>query len=113
MFRTAGGGLSESDVTAAQAFADVATIAIIQHRGVSDAQLLNDQLNEALNSRIVIEQAKGKISESAQLTMDEAFERLRRHARGNHLRLTDLARDIASGAFPVKSLDPFPTTKAP
>jgi GAF domain-containing protein len=100
--------LGEPDLVAAQALADVATIAIIHHRSAVDAHILNQQLAEALNSRIIIEQAKGKISEAAHLDMDQAFQRLRRHARSHHLRLTDLARDIATGTVTIRSLDPFP-----
>ena len=67
-------------MTAVQGLADIATIAIIQHRVAIDAQNLNSQLSEALNSRITIEQAKGKISQAANVDMDRAFQRLRRHA---------------------------------
>ena len=56
---------------------------------------MNEQLNEALNSRIVIEQAKGVIAERAGIDTDEAFQRLRHHARSNNLRLADVARDVA------------------
>ena len=77
---------------AAQAFADVATIAVLQHRAVLEAQVLNDQLNYALNSRIVIEQAKGVLSERAGLNMEQAFAVLRNHARNHNLRLVDVAQ---------------------
>jgi GAF domain-containing protein len=107
LFRTSVGGLIDGDVTAAQALADVATIAILQHRTAIDAQALNNQLNEALNSRIVIEQAKGKVSEACGLEMDAAFERLRHHARNHNLRLTELCRDIANGSLVPTDLD-FP-----
>ncbi len=108
MFRADNGSLAPDDVAAAQALADVATIAITQHQATASARALNDQLNHALNSRIVIEQAKGKISEAAHLDMDQAFQRLRHHARNHNLRLTDLARDIAIGTAPAGTLDPLP-----
>jgi GAF domain-containing protein len=107
LFRADDGTLSADDVAAAQALADVATIAIIQHRGAVDSRALNDQLNYALNSRIVIEQAKGKLSEAAHLDVDQAFRRLRRHARNHNLRLTDLANDVATGTIDPRSLDPL------
>jgi AmiR/NasT family two-component response regulator len=86
---------------AAQALADVATIAILQHRVGLEANLVNEQLNEALNSRIVIEQAKGVIAERAGIDTDEAFQRLRQHARSNNLRLAEVAREVASGRLAV------------
>jgi len=106
MFRTNIGPLGESDVAAAQALADVATIAILQHQATVDAQVLINQLSHALNSRIIIEQAKGKVSEAANLDMDQAFQRLRNHARSHNLRLTDLCLAIADGTKPPTTLDP-------
>jgi GAF domain-containing protein len=104
MFRSDAGALNEDDVIAAQALADVASIAIAQHHAGLDAQVLNDQLNQALTGRTIIEQAKGRISEALGVDMDEAFQRLRHHARVHHLRLTDLAHDIADGTIPIASL---------
>ena len=108
MFRISSGALDEADVLVAQALADVATIAIVQHEVVVDAHILNNQLSQALNSRIIIEQAKGKISEAAGIDIDQAFHRLRHHARNHNLRLTDLSRDIAEGIVTTRSLDPLP-----
>ena len=101
LFRSDTGKLETEDVFAAQALADVATIAILQHRVGLDASVLNAQLNEALNSRVVIEQAKGVIAERAGIDPDEAFKRLRQHARSNNLRLADVAAAVASGALAV------------
>ena len=108
LFRTETGALDAAEVTAVQGLADIATIAIIQHRVTIDAQKLNAQLSEALNSRITIEQAKGKISQAENVDMDRAFQRLRRHARSHNLRLSDLATDVASGTTAPSSLDPLP-----
>ena len=106
LYRVDGGTMTDTDVVAAQALADVATIAILQHRAVRDAQLLNEQLSQALNTRIVIEQAKGVVSERADLDMEAAFARLRRHARNHNLRLTDVAQSISGKTLLVSSLDP-------
>lgn len=106
MFMVEQGPMRPSDVVAAQALADVATIAILQHRAASDAQVLTDQLTQALNTRIVIEQAKGVVAERAGLDMEQAFGRLRRHARSHELLLTDVARAVSSKTLPVASLDP-------
>ncbi len=108
LFRSETGALDPAEVTAVQGLADIATIAIIQHRVTIDAQRLNTQLSEALNSRITIEQAKGKISQAENVDMDRAFQRLRRHARSHNLRLSDLATDVASGLADPSSLDPLP-----
>jgi transcriptional regulator with GAF, ATPase, and Fis domain len=106
MFRTNTGPLRAEDVLVAQALADVATIVIIQHQTTIDAQMLNSQLNEALNSRIIIEQAKGKLSEAAGIDMDDAFRRLRSHARSHSLRLTDVAHAVAEGTMSTESIVP-------
>jgi GAF domain-containing protein len=96
LLRNEPGVLSDDDLTAAQALGDVATIALIQQRAAEDAQLLNEQLQTALGSRIVIEQAKGVLAEYAGLGMDAAFDHLRQYARSHERRLSDLARDVAS-----------------
>ncbi|HEX2850963.1 MAG TPA: GAF and ANTAR domain-containing protein [Acidimicrobiales bacterium] len=109
LFRTATGEMTDDDLAVAQAFADVATIAILQHRVVTEAQTLNEQLNYALNSRIVIEQAKGMIAERLDLDMPSAFSRLRNHARRHNLRLADLASDVIGGRVAASTLDPPPS----
>jgi AmiR/NasT family two-component response regulator len=89
--------LGSTDIKIVQAMADVATIAILQERAIASAELLTEQLQGALNSRIVIEQAKGVVSRDHDVSVDEAFEVLRGHARSNRLRLVDLAHDIVTG----------------
>jgi GAF domain-containing protein len=111
LFSTAPGQMSPADVEAAQAMADVATIAVLQHRAALEAQILNEQLNYALNSRIVIEQAKGMVAERLSLDMERAFGTLRNHSRNHNLRLVDLARDITSAKLDVAALDPPPRPK--
>jgi GAF domain-containing protein len=106
LFRTEQGALDEADLSAAQAFADVATIAILQYRAAHEAQIVNEQLSQALNSRIVIEQAKGVLHERTGLDMEQAFSRLRNHARNHNLRLVDVAGDVVSGALATGTLDP-------
>ena len=106
LFHAEPGEMRQADIDAAQAFADVATIAILQHRAALEAQVLNEQLNHALNSRVVIEQAKGMVAERAGLDMEQAFATLRNHARNHNLRLVDLASDVIGGAVAVADLDP-------
>jgi GAF domain-containing protein len=106
LFRADQGDMDDADVVAAQAFADVATIAILQHRAVLEAQVLNEQLNHALNSRIMIEQAKGVLAERAGLDMEQAFSRLRNHARSHNLRLVDVAQQVIDGTLTSGALAP-------
>lgn len=94
LFGSEPGSLTEGDVAAGQALAAVATIAILQQRVVAEAQLVNDQLNHALTARVVIEQAKGVLSESAGLSMEAAFEAMRSYARDDNLHLADVARRV-------------------
>jgi GAF domain-containing protein len=89
------------DVRVVQALADVATIAIIQERAISRAETLTEQLQGALNSRIVIEQAKGMIAYRQGVDVDTAFDRLREHARHSRVRLADLARAVVSGTTDI------------
>lgn len=106
MYLAERGAMAVEDVIAAQALADVATIAILQHRAALDARVLNEQLTHALDTRIVIEQAKGVVAERAGLDMEGAFARLRRHARAHNLRLADVAHAVSTKALPVTALDP-------
>ncbi len=89
--------LEDADARVIQALADVATIAILQERSIAAAETLTQQLQGALNSRIVIEQAKGVVAQSNGVSVDDAFMLLRSHSRSHHLRLTDVAREVVSG----------------
>ena len=91
--------MDEADVIVARAFADLATLSIVQHRASAETNSLNEQLSGALTSRIVIEQAKGVISERADVDLAQAFSRLRAHARNHNLRLTDVARAAIDGTL--------------
>jgi GAF domain-containing protein len=94
--------MGEADVIVARAFADLATLSIVQHRATAEAQRLTEQLSGALTSRVIIEQAKGVISERASVDLAEAFSRLRNYARNSNRRLTDVAEAAVDG-----SLDPL------
>lgn len=99
LFRIDAGEMGEADVAAAQALADVATIAILQHRAILAAQLLSEQLQNALNSRVIIEQAKGMVAERTGADMEHAFLALRAHARDHNRRLVEVASDIIDGSL--------------
>ena len=94
VFRVQEAFLSEDERRVARALADVATIALMQERGLRRAEELTEQLQFALNSRIVIEQAKGAVARTFDVDVDEAFNILRRYARRHRVKLTDLARDV-------------------
>ena len=106
LFRADAGGLDEADVVAAQALADVATIGILQHRAGLQAHMVVDQLNHALNSRVMIEQAKGMIAERSGIDMGAAFTWLRKHARSHNLLLVDVAQAVIDGTLVPGALRP-------
>jgi GAF domain-containing protein len=108
LFQAEAGPMLPADVAAAQALADVATIALLQHRAAREAQVLNDQLNQALNTRVVIEQAKGVVAERNGVDMEQAFRTLRSHARNHNARLADIAAAVIDGTVAPGSLDPLP-----
>lgn len=101
IFRTALGVLEEADLVAAQAMAGVATIGILQQRALQEARILAEQLQSALNSRVVIEQAKGVLAERAQVNLDEAFGMLRGYARNHNSRLRDVAEGVIIGTVVI------------
>jgi GAF domain-containing protein len=95
------GGLNESAQRLGRALADVATIGLLQQRAIHHRDLLAEQLQTALSSRIVIEQAKGILAERLHVDVDQAFILLRLGARSHHRRLSDLAYAIVAGTGPV------------
>jgi GAF domain-containing protein len=104
LFATDSSGMTEGDVIAAQALADVATIAILQQRAAVDAHALSEQLSLALNSRITIEQAKGMLAERAGLDMDRSFAALREYARRHNRLLVEVAREFINGTISTAAL---------
>lgn len=94
LFRTSLGELSDEDIAIGQALADVSTVSILQERTIRESAVVNDQLQRALNSRILIEQAKGMISHISTVDTNEAFRRLRVHARAHNTSLRDTAEAV-------------------
>ncbi|WP_202563528.1 GAF and ANTAR domain-containing protein [Agreia sp. COWG] len=90
------GVLPESDVAVARGLADIATIGILHQRAVAESDVARRQLQHALDSRVLIEQAKGVISHTHSLDMDAAFALLRDHARVNGRRLQEVADDVVA-----------------
>ena len=105
LFRATPGPFDPAEVRVGQALADVATIGLLQERNLRRSETIAEQLQAALNSRIIIEQAKGKLAERYDLAMDQAFALLRDHARETNQRLTETARnlvDATTADFPPK-----------
>jgi len=102
LFGSDTGSIEAVDARTVQALADVATIGLLQERAVRRGEVLSEQLRGALDSRIVIEQAKGAIAQMHGCTVDEAFDILRTYCRNHHLGLTAVARDFVNdpAAFP-------------
>ena len=94
LFHGQPGALPDADLAVGQALADVATIGILQERAIRRGEVVTEQLQAALNSRVIIEQAKGVLAQHGHLTMDAAFDRLRRYARTHHTRLSEVARQV-------------------
>ena len=104
LFRAVPGEFDPADVRVGQALADVATISLLHERSMRHSDALNEQLQTALNSRVVIEQAKGKLAERLGVDMDHAFSLLRNFARARNLRLSDLAESFVDGSEALPDL---------
>ena len=91
LLRSDTGAAPEDAILAAQAFADVATIGILQERTIRESAILSQQLQAALNSRIVIEQAKGVVSHTRGVSIDNAFTLMREYARAHGMGLSVVA----------------------
>lgn len=110
VFHSAPGPADPDAYRTAQAFAHMAAIGILQERAVSDARQLAGQLQTALNSRVVIEQAKGIIGERSGVDMGEAFAQMRRYARNHNLVLREVAGAVVGGALATSDLAPGDTS---
>jgi GAF domain-containing protein len=97
LFGSVPDGLDPAVARAARALVDIATIGILQERATREHELVAGQLQVALNSRVIIEQAKGILAERLQMTPDQAFLLLRDYSRNNNRPLTQLAGDVITG----------------
>ena len=99
IFRQEDGSMSTENLLAAQSFADMASITILNQRLTFEAQLLNHQLTTALTSRAILEQAKGVLVGRRGLKVDDAFTWMRHHARNNNVKLAVVAQEIVDGSL--------------
>ena len=97
LLRTSEVPLDANQVLLGEALAGVATIGLLQQRAVRQAELLAEQLQQALDSRVLLEQAKGVLAERLDVPITEAFSVLRRAARNSNTRLSDYARLVIEG----------------
>jgi len=100
------GPLNDQDAQVARALADTATIGILQERAIRRGEVLTEQLQTALNSRIIIEQAKGVLAYAGYLEMEQAFETLRRYARSHGARLSEVAHRLVTGGILPREILP-------
>lgn len=112
LFGTEAGALAGDDLDLAQALAHVGSVALAQGTAVADSAAVTEQLQSALDSRVVLEQAKGVISQRGHLEMDAAFAALRRFARDHNRRLAEVARDVVSRALPAEQVVEHARSKA-
>ena len=104
LFRTETGRLADEDMPLGQGMADIAAIALLQERAIRESHVVVQQLQGALSSRVVIEQAKGIVVEQAHVSVDAAFIGLRAFARANNLRLSDVAHQVIDGQLSAAAL---------
>jgi GAF domain-containing protein len=99
LFRSEPGELDGDDASVARGLADIATIGILHERAVRESDIAREQLQRALNSRVVIEQAKGVVAQLYSVDMDAAFRRLRDYSRNHGVPLRDVADQVVRRAI--------------
>jgi transcriptional regulator with GAF, ATPase, and Fis domain len=104
VFGTAPGDLDDNEAQIVQALGDVAAIALLQERTIRGGEVLVEQLQGALNTRIIIEQAKGATAQAHNVSVDVAFEMIRAHARRTQQRLSDVARLVVTDPTTLRAL---------
>jgi transcriptional regulator with GAF, ATPase, and Fis domain len=104
LFGASDHALDQEALRLAQGLADVATIGILHERAIRHSELLAEQLQGALTSRVVIEQAKGMLAEISGLDMGAAFDLLRTYARNHNRRLSDVSRDVIERRLDIDAL---------
>jgi uncharacterized protein YigA (DUF484 family) len=104
LFRSQVGRIAEHDLMLGQGMADIAAVSLLQERAARETRGVVAQLQGALNSRVLIEQAKGVLAERAQVSVDTAFAIMRAYARSHNRRLSDAARGVVDGNLDASEL---------
>ena len=104
LFRGSDEPFTRTEIEIAEAMAEMAAIGLIQERALRERNLLTEQLQAALNSRVVIEQAKGMLAEYLTMTVDDAFTLLRSYARHHNRKLSEIASDVVDRKIPSAAL---------
>jgi GAF domain-containing protein len=94
LFRATVGRFSEPDLIAARALADIGTIGILQERSLQDVHTFDLRVQHAVDSRIIVEQAKGVVAYLNDLSIDDAFQAIRAHARETERSILRVSEDI-------------------
>ena len=100
LFGSTPGGLNSADLELGQALADVASVALVANQATLDHLTLTTQLQTALNSRVALEQAKGQLAQLGNVSVEHAFNALRRYARDHNERLSEVARRVVTRELP-------------
>lgn len=108
LFGTEPGRMESGDEHILQALSDVATIGLLNERAIRRSEVLTEQLQTALNSRVIIEQAKGILAQTFDTTVDEAFEILRTYTRRNNAALSEVARSLVADPASIPELSTSP-----
>ncbi len=104
LFDAEAAAMTEANISLARALADVASIAILQDQALRQSEVRAGQLQNALDSRVAIEQAKGMLSERFHIDMVQAFELIRTYARSSQLHLTSVAQELVAGSLLPESI---------
>ncbi|GAA4544902.1 hypothetical protein GCM10023175_23900 [Pseudonocardia xishanensis] len=104
LLRAASGDLRAADLLAGQALADVASVALLQDRTLDETHRIAERIQQALLNRVIVEQAKGALSERAGLDPEEVYLRLRRYARAHNLKVGDVARQVMDRSLDTTSM---------
>lgn len=112
LFSSRLGELNDADIAVSQALADVATIGILRERSIQDSGIVAEQLQRALHSRVLVEQAKGAVAQMTGISPDEAFGILRKYARDHNLSLGAVCGGLLDRTLELSNAGRTPTLKA-